>query len=118
MPEDISTGSRATRLLPIVMPSAVALPLGEWHGRGLCVGEDPNVFFPSNGTPGTEARRICGICPVRVDCLEYATEADEHGVWGGLDQHERRNLRRKQRRHAAAIPDRATAEHGTAEGAA
>jgi WhiB family redox-sensing transcriptional regulator len=85
---------------------------------GLCVGEDPDVFFPSHGSPGTEARLICGICRVHDDCLEYATEADEYGIWGGLDQDERRNLKRRQRRHAAAAPARATGKHGRAEGAA
>jgi WhiB family redox-sensing transcriptional regulator len=118
MPEDTSTGSMATRLLPVVMLGAVAPALGEWRGGGLRAGEDPDVFFPSHGDPGTEARRICGICPVRDDCLEYSTEADEYGVWGGLDQEERRNLRRRKRRHAAVIAARATEEHGRAEGAA
>jgi WhiB family redox-sensing transcriptional regulator len=113
-----TSSSRATRLLPVVRPAAVALALGEWHGRGLCVGEDPDVFFPSDGDPGTEARRICGICPVRDDCLEYSIEADEDGIWGALDQGERRNLRRRQRRHAAATSARATGKHVKAEGAA
>jgi hypothetical protein len=27
---------------------------------------------------------------VRRDCAEYATEADEFGIWGGLDQEQRR----------------------------
>jgi WhiB family redox-sensing transcriptional regulator len=116
MSEDTGTGSKTARLLPVMMPFVTAP--GEWHGRGLCVGEDPDAFFPSHGDPGTKARRICGICPVRNDCLAYATEADEHGIWGGLDQDERRNLRRRQRRLAAGIPDRATGEHGSAEGAA
>src|SRR5450756_2890022 len=93
MPEDISTNNQVTRLLPVVMPGAVTPAPGEWHGRGLCTGEDPDAFFPSHGDPGTEARRICGICPVRDDCLDYSTEADEHGIWGGLDQDERQNLR-------------------------
>jgi WhiB family transcriptional regulator, redox-sensing transcriptional regulator len=117
MTEDTSTGSRATLLLPVVTP-AVAPALGEWHGRGLCVGENPDVFFPSHGDPGTEARRICGICPVRDDCLEYSTEADEDGIWGGLDQGERRNLRRRQRRHTAVTLARVTGKHRKAEGAA
>jgi WhiB family redox-sensing transcriptional regulator len=118
MSEDTSIGSKPTRLRPIVMPGAVTLALGEWHGRGLCVGEDPDVSFPSRGDPGTKARLICGICPVRDDCLEYSTEADEYGIWGGLDQDERQNLRRRQRRQAAVTPASATGEHGRAEGAA
>lgn len=35
----------------------------------------------------------CAHCPVRQDCLEYATEADEFGIWGGLDHEQRRALR-------------------------
>jgi Transcription factor WhiB len=62
----------------------------EWHGRGLCVGDDPDAFFPSHGDPGMRAREICAACPVRADCLKYATAADEFGIWGGLDQGERR----------------------------
>jgi WhiB family redox-sensing transcriptional regulator len=84
--------------------------LGEWHGRGLCIGEDADVFFPSHGDPGTKAREICAACRVRDDCLKYAMEADEFGIWGGLDQGERQNLKRRQRRLRAAT--RATA--GTA----
>jgi WhiB family transcriptional regulator, redox-sensing transcriptional regulator len=114
MPEDTSTGM-AVRLLPITMPAPVASALGEWHGRGLCVGEDPGVFFPSHGDPGPEAREMCAACRVRGDCLNYATEADESGIWGGLDQRERRNLKRKRRRRMEAASE---AKDNQAEGAA
>jgi len=43
---------------------------------------------------------------VRVDCLRYATAADEFGIWGGLDQQERRNLKRKRQRLAIAAQAR------------
>jgi WhiB family redox-sensing transcriptional regulator len=109
MPEDTSTGSTLTRLLPVVMPIAVAPALGEWHGRGLCVGEDPGIFFPGHGSPGTEARQVCALCRYRDDCLEYATEADEFGIWGGLDQDERRRLRKKRHRQTAKPPATALA---------
>ena len=111
------TDSRPVCLLPITMPGHSATRIGGWHSRGSCVGEDPEVFFPSHRDPSTEARRICTACPVRDDCLNYATAADEFGIWGGLDQAERRNLKRRQRRRQAA--DRATANSSAeAEGAA
>ena len=44
------------------------------------------------------------MCPVRGQCLAYAVTADEpFGIWGGLDPHERENLRRQlQRRQPSA----------------
>jgi WhiB family transcriptional regulator, redox-sensing transcriptional regulator len=103
MTEGTCTDSSPVHLLPITMPGPAAPALGEWQSRGLCAGEDPEVFFPSRGDPGAAARQICAACLVRHECLGYATAADEFGIWGGLDQQERRNLkRREKRRHAAA----------------
>jgi WhiB family redox-sensing transcriptional regulator len=84
------------------MPSPVSPVLGKWNIRGLCAGEDPEFFFPAHCDPGTRAMKTCAACPVRNECLNYATAADEFGIWGGLDQQERRNLKRRQRRNAAA----------------
>ena len=105
MPERASTDSTPVQLLPIMMPGPSAPALGEWHCRGLCAGEDAEAFFPSHGDPGNGARRVCAACSVRDECLSYATAADELGIWGGLDQQERRNLSRRQRRRRhAAVP--------------
>jgi WhiB family transcriptional regulator, redox-sensing transcriptional regulator len=95
------------RLLPIVMPAPAAPPPGGWQEHGLCIGADPEIFFPSHGDAGMHARRICAICAVRADCLEYATRADEYGIWGGLDQSQRQSLRRRQRRRKAGAVARA-----------
>ena len=112
MPEGTSTDSRPVLLLPITMTGPIAPAVGDWHGRGLCVGEDPDVFFPSHGAPGTKARKICTVCAVREQCLDYAVAADEFGIWGGLDQQERRNLRKRRQRNQRAV----RAETGTAAG--
>lgn len=104
MPERRSTDSRTVQLPPIMMPSLSVAALGDWRSRGQCVGEDPEVFFPSYGDPGTEARQVCAACPVRGQCLGHATAADELGIWGGLDQRERRNLKRRQQRMIAVAP--------------
>lgn len=37
-------------------------------------------------------RAICHACPVRQECLDWATTAQEYGVWGGTTEHERRRL--------------------------
>ena len=89
MPDSITGNSTSIRGLPIVMPAVV---LGPWSDRAICVGEDPNLFFPSYGDFGIVARQVCAGCPVRLDCIEYAVDADEFGIWGGLDQEQRRKL--------------------------
>ena len=41
------------------------------------------------------AKVLCGDCPIKMKCLEYAVEAGEvHGIWGGLTTNERRKLTR------------------------
>ena len=42
---------------------------------------------------GQYTQRICGVCPVKVDCLDYAMEIREpYGIWGGLTESERRTI--------------------------
>lgn len=44
--------------------------------------------------PYAYAKKLCAGCPIRVQCLEYAVEAEEpYGVWGGLTAKERKRLR-------------------------
>ena len=114
MPEMKFNDSASVHLLPIVMPAPAVPPLGEWHGRGLCIGDDPDVFFPSHGDPGTRARQICAACAVLGECLGYAIDTDEFGVWGGLDQDERRSLRRRNRRKEAAVCGKTRQSEGAA----
>jgi WhiB family redox-sensing transcriptional regulator len=75
-----------------------------WRRSAACRDVDPAVFFPV-GLTGTAipqiaaAKAICRGCPVRLVCLQYAL-ANHHddGVWGGYDEGERRELRRRWRR--------------------
>lgn len=97
MPELTSSAIDSGLLLPVTAPGPAVPAVGGWHGCGLCIGENPDVFFPSHGDPGTKARQICAACAVRAQCLDYAIKADEFGIWGGLDQQARRNLGRKRR---------------------
>ncbi|AEA27341.1 hypothetical protein GCM10023403_39350 [Pseudonocardia benzenivorans] len=67
----------------------------DWQERALCAQTDPEAFFPEKGGSTREAKRICGGCEVRAECLEYALAQDERfGIWGGLSERERRRLRR------------------------
>jgi WhiB family redox-sensing transcriptional regulator len=46
---------------------------------------------------------ICGTCPVRNACLDYALSVPNMpGTWGGTTQTERTRLRKQSRRHNAA----------------
>lgn len=39
------------------------------------------------------AKDICASCPVTHECLDYAVSIREpHGIWGGLNEAERRVL--------------------------
>ena len=75
-----------------------------WVDRARCIGEDPELFFPM-GAPSlvlsqTErAKAVCQGCPVQDECLEWSlVTAQDAGVWGGLDEDERRDIRRERRR--------------------
>lgn len=58
------------------------------------------VFYPDDGADLLEALMICGACPVRQECLDYALTAPElHGVWGGTTPERRRHLLRTKRPH-------------------
>ena len=68
----------------------------EWQDRALCAQTDPEAFFPEKGGSTREAKRICQVCDVRSECLEYALAHDERfGIWGGLSERERRKLKKR-----------------------
>lgn len=71
-----------------------------WADEGACRGRGDNLMYPA-ARPGTAqhrrdaepARKVCQGCPVRAQCLEYALAVGEDfGIWGGLDEDERRRL--------------------------
>lgn len=67
-----------------------------WYASGLCAQTDPEAFFPEKGGSTREAKRVCRVCDVRQECLEYALANDERfGIWGGLSERERRRLKRQ-----------------------
>jgi hypothetical protein len=60
----------------------------------------PQFFFSSDDQDWGQkmaninaAKKLCSLCPVRLQCLEYAVSAREYeGVWGGLSGIERKKL--------------------------
>lgn len=67
----------------------------DWRYRGACFGIDPDVMYPEHLAGVVEAKRVCGPCPVRAECLEYALVNDEDfGIWGGESALKRRKMRK------------------------
>lgn len=67
-----------------------------WQANALCAQTDPEAFYPEKGASTREAKRICQGCEVRAECLDYALAHDERfGIWGGLAERERRNLKKR-----------------------
>jgi WhiB family redox-sensing transcriptional regulator len=74
-------------------------PIFDWRERAACLGEDPELFFPvGTGARAAgqieEAKVICGNCPVAQRCADFAVANGYEGVWGGLDDEQRRRMRR------------------------
>lgn len=58
------------------------------------------VFFPTSSSPDVfeRAREVCGRCPVRQECLDWALENPQYGMWGGLTMDERAAIAREEGR--------------------
>lgn len=65
-----------------------------WQDRGNCLGSEPELFFPLQGQTQSPAKKICEVCEVRVECLEYALAEHEPGIYGQTSERERRTIRR------------------------
>src|SRR6266568_643815 len=65
----------------------------EWTLAAACQFVDAEIFFPERGGSTREAKMVCASCPVQADCLADAlAHQDRFGIWGGLSEHERRQL--------------------------
>ena len=75
-----------------------------WRSHAICRGENAGYFFapphferkPEKDLRENAARRLCNACPVQQVCLDYAlTVGESHGIWGGLNELERKRLLRR-----------------------
>ena len=72
----------------------------DWRSVARCRDTDPSLFFPA-GTTGialdqiAAAKGVCLQCAAQPECLEFALDSNQDsGVWGGLSEEERRQIRR------------------------
>lgn len=83
-------------------------PVGDtsWMARGACADHPTDLWFPLEPsgrhggnvgrTEAAKAKAVCATCPVVDECATYAiANREEYGVWGGLDEAERRLIRRQ-----------------------
>jgi WhiB family transcriptional regulator, redox-sensing transcriptional regulator len=82
----------------------------DWRWDAACQGMDTELWFPVSPWPkGPELQRVqqaqavCAACPVRMQCLRYATRRGERGVWGGLTEEQRRRSRLCKRIRAESL---------------
>lgn len=95
------TGSRSARAWspaaagPLLTDDLLDL---SWRDAALCAQVGGDVWFPEKGASVREAKRICGGCLVRTECLEYALEhAIRYGIWGGTTERQRRAMKPRSR---------------------
>ncbi|WP_146339076.1 WhiB family transcriptional regulator [Nesterenkonia sp. NBAIMH1] len=93
-------GDAESQRLTVGMPSLLPTEQVEgelaWQVDALCAQTDPEAFFPEKGGSTRDAKKICGACTVKQECLDYALANDERfGIWGGLSERERRKLKKR-----------------------
>jgi WhiB family redox-sensing transcriptional regulator len=77
----------------ITVARLVIVDVPDLSGGG-CAQSDPDSWFPPPGGAGTDALRICHVCPIEAACLDYALTHDERfGIWGGMSAAQRNKLR-------------------------
>jgi WhiB family redox-sensing transcriptional regulator len=81
-----------------------------WRADAECRGDNAVYFFapnhferkPEKDLREGNARALCRRCKVREECLEYAVTVQEpHGIWGGLNELERKRLLRRRAAESA-----------------
>ncbi len=75
-----------------------------WRADAACRAQSAVHFFapahferkPEKDAREGAARALCRTCPVLEPCLEFSILVQEpHGIWGGLNELERKRLTRK-----------------------
>lgn len=93
--------------MPSAVKPATARRDPRWRRRAACRGHDPEIWFPPPPRPYAtrrehadtrrariaaeeRAKAICAVCPVSLECLEFAMDNDiKEGVYGGMTPTER-----------------------------
>lgn len=72
-----------------------------WQQGAACRGPNQIIFFPparlerrsDKRMREARAKEICESCRVQGECRDYALGIrEQHGIWGGLTENERREI--------------------------
>lgn len=75
-----------------------------WQVDAQCGRDKAEHFFapthferkPEKDAREEQARSLCRACPVQPACLKYSLDVQvPHGIWGGLNEYERRRTLRQ-----------------------
>lgn len=77
----------------------------DWMDDANCRGLNPDMFLPvehlqkpAGARILAEAREVCRRCDVQAECLAYALNGRETGIWAGTTGDQRRRILRAQNR--------------------
>jgi WhiB family redox-sensing transcriptional regulator len=91
---------------PFAFARGLFKPRGDasWMDRAACLNADPDQFFPDEEgkSSAKHARTVCATCPVVRECAEFGIRNHEYGIWGGLTDKQRDDIRRARKRRKAA----------------
>jgi WhiB family transcriptional regulator, redox-sensing transcriptional regulator len=86
-----------------VVPLKARWTQQDWMAEAVCHGRTA-LFFPPHGEQAearerreAQARAVCMTCPVLLPCRDYARRHREQGFWGGENDEQRIELRRRSR---------------------
>jgi hypothetical protein len=94
-PPPIVYDDRDRVILSLVEVLEQRIDQADWRASAACRGRPAWIWFPARGDHETlaAARRVCGACLVRDQCLDANLDTRD-GVYGGLSAKERRELRK------------------------
>lgn len=78
-----------------VFDRPAGLSVGDWTADAACRDADTDLFFDERSIQRHQALALCNVCPVRADCLDYAVDTHQDGIWGGTTERQRRAIRRE-----------------------
>jgi WhiB family redox-sensing transcriptional regulator len=64
--------------------------------QAACTTAPPDIFFPEGRNKlqqEKQAKQVCASCNIEQECLKFAIENNELGIWGGTTEDERRHIK-------------------------